>query len=144
MSVAHGDIGFAESFIQNVNETASNTANKIDETNDLRKLYKEGKEYTYLLTVSGKTNNVAVNVNPGFKNVTSVEVVQARIPFTEYTIEEDRNQIYCTVTQGATTETFAITLATRDYTNDDLIEEFNSRTKELTHLGQSLKMEEID
>ena len=146
MSVAHGDIGFAESFIQNVNETATNTADKIDETNDLRKLYKEGKEYTYLLTVSGKTNNVAVNVTPGFKNVTSVEVVQARIPFTEYTIEADRNQIYCVVDGiGATgAQIFTVTLTTRDYTNDDLIEEFNAHTKSLTGIGQCLKMDEID
>jgi len=141
MSVSHSDIGFAESFIQNVNENATNPGGKIDDTNDLRKLYKEGKEYTYLLTVSGKTNNVAVNITPGFKNVTSVEVVQARIPFTEYTIESDRNTIYGEILDGATWHKFSITLTTRDYTNDDLIEEFNAWTKAQT--GTLIKLQTL-
>ena len=148
MSVAHSDIGFADTFIQNVNDSTSISANKIDETNDLRKLYKEGKEYTYLLTVAGKSNNVAVNITPGFKNVTSVEVVQARIPFTEYTIESDRNTISGTITTSTLTDVaWSITLATRDYTNDDLIEEFNAKAKLLTTAqgaGATLRMDELE
>ena len=60
---------------------------------DLSRLYNEGERYTYLLTITGKTNNHTLKITPGFNNVTSVEIVEARIPFTEYTIEQDRNTI---------------------------------------------------
>jgi len=95
---------------------------------DLSRLYNEGERYTYLLTVTGKTNNHTLKITPGFNNVTSVEIVEARIPFTEYTIEEDRNTIKYKV-DGASEVT--ITFDTRDYTNTDIIDYFNAKVKGL-------------
>jgi len=96
---------------------------------DLSRLYNEGERYTYLLTVTGKTNNHTLKITPGFNNVTSVEIVEARIPFTEYTIEEDRNTIKYKV-DGAS-EVTTITFDTRDYTNTDIIDYFNAKVKGL-------------
>ena len=95
---------------------------------DLSRLYNEGERYTYLLTITGKTNNHTLKITPGFNNVTSVEIVEARIPFTEYTIEEDRNTIKYKV-DGASEET--ITFDTRDYTNTDIVDYFNAKVKGL-------------
>ena len=95
---------------------------------DLSRLYNEGERYTYLLTVTGKTNNHTLKITPGFNNVTSVEIVEARIPFTEYTIEQDRNTIKYKV-DGASEVT--ITFDTRDYTNSDIVDYFNAKVKGL-------------
>ena len=96
---------------------------------DLSRLYNEGERYTYLLTVTGKTNNHTLKITPGFNNVTSVEIVEARIPFTEYTIEEDRNTIKYKV-DGAAAEV-TITFETRNYNNFDIVEYFNAKVKGL-------------
>ena len=58
---------------------------------DTKTLTKYGKEYTYMLTISGRNSDKLVKIEPPLKNVTSVEIVQARVPMTEYTIEYDRN-----------------------------------------------------
>ena len=72
----------------------------IQEEMDLTRLYDEGKEYTYIMTLSGITNNHSVSVSPSFNNVISVEIVQARMPFTEYTMEPDRNTLIFKVGSG--------------------------------------------
>ena len=95
---------------------------------DLSRLYNEGERYTYLLTITGKTNNHTLKITPGFNNVTSVEIVEARIPFTEYTIEQDRNTIKYKV-HGVSEVT--ITFDTRDYTNTDIVDYFNAKVKGL-------------
>tara|TARA_X000001036_G_C20620270_1_gene782770 strand:+ start:284 stop:1492 length:1209 start_codon:yes stop_codon:yes gene_type:complete len=126
MSVSAQELGFAKNYIRSEKFIAQGGK---EEGNDIEKLYKEGKEYTYLLTIAGKDSSIPVSIEPAFKNVISVEVVQARIPFTEYTIEDDRNSINYSVTWNSVTSTGSISLMSRDYTNDELIEEFNSRAK---------------
>tara|TARA_X000001036_G_scaffold127399_1_gene120565 strand:+ start:18067 stop:19257 length:1191 start_codon:yes stop_codon:yes gene_type:complete len=128
MSVRAKDIGLAQNFVNR--DTSMNQ--EPQENNDIGKLYKEGKEYTYLLTIAGKDSKLPVHIEPPFKNVVSVEVVQARIPFTEYTIERDRNTVNYSVTRAGTTTDGSILLAERDYTNDELMEEFNARAKLLS------------
>lgn len=125
MSVRAADVGLSQNFVKN----DVRLSNDDQEINDIGKLYKEGKEYTYLLTIAGKDSKIPVNIEPAFKNVVSVEVVQARIPFTEYTIERDRNTINYSVTRGGVETPGSITFSERDYTNDELMEEFNSSAK---------------
>ena len=99
----------------------------IQEEMDLTRLYDEGKEYTYIMTLSGITNNHSVSVSPSFNNVISVEIVQARMPFTEYTMEPDRNTLIFKVGSDSE-ETF--TFDSRDYTSNDIVEFFNARVGE--------------
>ena len=84
---------------------------------ELSQLYKEGKEFTYLVSVSGTTNEHVLDVSPGFKNIVSAEVVQSHIPFTEYNIEEDRN----TIDYKVGLHTGKIVLPIGNYTADSLI-----------------------
>ena len=84
---------------------------------ELSQLYKEGKEFTYLVSVSGTTNEHVLDVSPGFKNIVSAEVVQSHIPFTEYNIEEDRN----TIDYKVGIDTGKIVLPIGNYTADSLI-----------------------
>ena len=84
---------------------------------ELSQLYKEGKEFTYLVSVSGTTNEHVLDVSPGFKNIVSAEVVQSHIPFTEYNIEEDRN----TIDYKVVDDTGKIVLPIGNYTADSLI-----------------------
>ena len=93
---------------------------------ELTQLYKEGKEFTYLVCVSGKTSNHVVKFTPGFKNITSVEVVQARIPYTEYTIEDDRNTFDFEIGGGK----YRITIPSRNYNNEELVDMFNAKAKD--------------
>ena len=130
MSVPANNIGFVDRFV--ASDKFIQEGGK-EEGNDISKLYAEGKEYTYLLTIAGKDPRLPVTIDPPFKNVVSVEVVQARIPFTEYTIESDRNTIEYRITRPGTPNYVdgSITLHTRDYTNDELIEEFNAKAKNM-------------
>ena len=84
---------------------------------ELSQLYKEGKEFTYLVSVSGTTNEHVLDVSPGFKNIVSAEVVQSHIPFTEYNIEEDRN----TIDYKVGSHTGKIVLPIGNYTATSLI-----------------------
>ena len=128
MSVAKNDIGFVDRYVNSEQFTAEGGK---EEGNDVSKLYAEGKEYTYLLTIAGKDSRVPVSIEPPFKNVVSVEVVQARIPFTEYTIESDRDKVEYSVLSSGGYVDGTIELHHRDYTNDELIEEFNSKAKKM-------------
>lgn len=129
MSVAAKSVGFVDKYI-----SSEKFANVEQGTNDVAKLYRDGKEYTYILALSGHTPDEQVIIDPPFSNVVSVEVVQARIPFTEYTIEQDRRFIYYKINNGGSNdyETGVIELTLRDYTNDEIIEEFNSQAKAKT------------
>ena len=101
-----------------ITNSKDKSKNEGDNSNlELSQLYKEGKEYTYLLSVSGTTNEHVVDVSPGFKNIVSAEVVQSHIPFTEYNIEEDRN----TIDYKVGLHTGKIVLPIGNYTADSLI-----------------------
>ena len=123
MSVSAFEVGAANQFIQ----SQASKGNQIDDSKNIETLYKDGKEYTYLLTITGKDSEESVTISPGFENVVSVEVVQARIPFTEYTIESDRNTVYFKV-DG---DSGVVTFPTQDYNNDTLMEMFNAQVKVL-------------
>ena len=111
---------------------------------ELSQLYKEGKEFTYLVSVSGTTNEHVLDVSPGFKNIVSAEVVQSHIPFTEYNIEEDRNTIDYKVVDELGSYTGKIVLPIGNYTADSLISaihkiasrEYSPLNQELTTLAQ--------
>ena len=101
-----------------ITNSKDKSKNEGDNSNlELSQLYKEGKEYTYLLSVSGTTNEHVVDVSPGFKNIVSAEVVQSHIPFTEYNIEEDRN----TIDYKVGSNTGKIVLPIGNYTATSLI-----------------------
>jgi len=134
MSVSAFEVGAANQFIQ----SQASKGNQIDDSKNIETLYKDGKEYTYLLTITGKDSEESVTISPGFENVVSVEVVQARIPFTEYTIESDRNTVNFTVNSN----TFSITFPTQDYNNDTLMEMFNAKAKVLGNWGQTIRLGE--
>uniref|UniRef100_A0A6C0F9E0 Uncharacterized protein n=1 Tax=viral metagenome TaxID=1070528 RepID=A0A6C0F9E0_9ZZZZ len=134
MSVSAFEVGAANQFIQ----SQASKGNQIDDSKNIETLYKDGKEYTYLLTITGKDSEESVTISPGFENVVSVEVVQARIPFTEYTIESDRNTVNFTVNST----TFSITFPTQDYNNDTLMEMFNAKAKRLGNWGQTIRLGE--
>ena len=136
MSVSAFEIGAANQFIKN----QASKGKQIDDSKNIETLYKDGKEYTYLLTITGKDSEESVTISPGFENVVSVEVVQARIPFTEYTIESDRNTVNFTVT--GSNDTFSITFPTQDYNNDTLMEMFNAQAKGLLAYGNTLRLGE--
>ena len=136
MSVSAFEVGAANQFIQ----SQASKGNQIDDSKNIETLYKDGKEYTYLLTITGKDSEESVTISPGFENVVSVEVVQARIPFTEYTIESDRNTVNFTVTGSP--DTFSITFPTQDYNNDTLMEMFNAKAKVLGNWGQTIRLGE--
>ena len=106
-----------------ITNSKDKSKNEGDNSNlELSQLYKEGKEYTYLLSVSGTTNEHVVDVSPGFKNIVSAEVVQSHIPFTEYNIEEDRNTIdYKVVDVLSVSYTGKIVLPIGNYTATSLI-----------------------
>lgn len=108
-----------------ITNSKDKSKNEGDNSNlELSQLYKEGKEYTYLLSVSGTTNEHVVDVSPGFKNIVSAEVVQSHIPFTEYNIEEDRNTIDYKVVNnvsGTLSDTGKIVLPIGNYTATSLI-----------------------
>tara|TARA_B100000902_G_scaffold399792_1_gene472569 strand:- start:6615 stop:7781 length:1167 start_codon:yes stop_codon:yes gene_type:complete len=126
MSVAAKSVGFVDKYI-----SSEKFANVEQGTNDVARLYREGKEYTYILAISGHTPDEQVIIDPPFSNVVSVEVVQARIPFTEYTIESDRRFIYYKINNGGSNDYISgvIELTIRDYTNDEIVEEFNAQAK---------------
>jgi len=111
-----------------ITNSKDKSKNEGDNSNlELSQLYKEGKEYTYLLSVSGTTNEHVVDVSPGFKNIVSAEVVQSHIPFTEYNIEEDRNTIVLDARNPALGGgTFTIELPVCNYTAETLIDTFNA------------------
>ena len=123
MSVSASNVGVASEYI----ESQAAAGNKIDDSKNIEMLYREGKEYTYLVTAKGKENNHSITISPGFENVTSVEVVQARIPFTEYTIEPDRNTFVYKVGTG---DVRTITFPTQIYDNFTLVDMFNALVKE--------------
>ena len=134
MSVSALEVGAANQFIKN----QASKGKQIDDNKNIETLYKDGKEYTYLLTITGKDSEESVTISPGFENVVSVEVVQARIPFTEYTIESDRNTVNFTVDN----ESGVVTFPTQDYNNDTLMEMFNAQAKALGAWGQTIRLGE--
>lgn len=64
-----------------------------------------------MLALSGTSSNPTIDIAPALKNVVSVEVVQARIPMSEYTIEDDRDKIY--IRTGGTD--YELVLPSKDY-----------------------------
>jgi len=78
---------------------------------DVNLLSTHGTEYTYMLTLSGTSPNPIIDIAPALKNVVSVEVVQARIPMSEYTIEDDRDRIW--IRTGETD--YELVLPSKDY-----------------------------
>ena len=94
---------------------------------DTQLLAENGIERTYMLTVNGRTSGKEVEILPPLKNVTSVEVVQARVPLSEYTIESDRNALVLEYAdpEDATTVTVPVVLPEQNYSPDSLCQMVN-------------------
>jgi len=107
------------------------------DTNNVRDLFRKGKEHTYFQLVQGTGSEMTVQFEEPFKNVVSVEVVHARVPFTEYSIEADRRDI--TIVYG--TQTSTVSMPVKDYSNVDIYEEFNHIA---LGMGLSIRMGEED
>lgn len=82
---------------------------------DVNLLSTQGTEYTYMLTLSGTSPNPIIDIAPALKNVVSVEVVQARIPMSEYTIEDDRDRIWIRVGGASVFTDYELVLPSKDY-----------------------------
>lgn len=96
------------------------------EPRDVDTLMKKGTEYTYFDVVQGTSNEVSVVFDEPFKNVVSVEIVQAQIPFTEYTIEHDRNHLSLEYQDGGGNwNSISVTLYNQDYSSTTLITAIN-------------------
>jgi len=95
---------------------------ELIDTNKVSDLFKKGKEHTYFQLIEGTGSEMIVNFEEPFKNVVSVEVVHARVPFTEYTIEPDRRDI--NIEYNGTQHN--ISMPVKDYSNTDIYETFNS------------------
>jgi len=87
---------------------------------DKDNLIENGHEYTYMMTVSGRASDKEFLVNPPLKNVISVEVVQARIPLSEYTIEDDRDTLVISQDISGETVTESFELPKQNYSPGSL------------------------
>jgi len=95
------------------------------DTNNVKDLFRKGKEHTYFQLIQGTGSEMTVQFEEPFKNVVSVEVVHARVPFTEYSIEADRRDIILVYGDGDTKHKHTISMPVKDYSNVDIYEEFN-------------------
>lgn len=89
---------------------------------DKQLLAENGEELTYMITVNGRQDTKEVEILPPLKNVTSVEVIQARVPLSEYTIEYDRNKLVLYYDGAPHT----IVLPDQDYSPDSISEIVNT------------------
>uniref|UniRef100_A0A6C0KCY1 Uncharacterized protein n=1 Tax=viral metagenome TaxID=1070528 RepID=A0A6C0KCY1_9ZZZZ len=104
---------------------------------DTNRLEKNGKEFTYMMTINGRDSSKVVKIEPPLKNVTSVEIVQARVPMSEYTIEYDRNILSILQNEN----TVEITLPSQNYSPKLMSKMVNLLGE---NLGLNITMQEID
>ena len=122
-----------------INKMAEKTDLELIDSNRISDLFRKGKEHTYFQLIEGTGSEMIVNFEEPFKNVVSVEVVHARVPFTEYTIEPDRRDI--NIEYNGTVHN--ISMPVRDYSNTDIYETFN-RLAEAQGTGFPIRMGEED
>lgn len=110
---------------------------ELIDTNKVSDLFRKGKEHTYFQLIQGTGSEMIVQFEEPYKNVVSVEVVHARVPFTEYTIEPDRKDIYIEYNGSS----HNISMPVKDYSNSDIYETFNT---EAAAINLPIRMDEED